>query len=125
MPSGISVVTNLSIVPTVTLGALTAFDLDDTHRLQLPLSSRIWIVIFSLFATGLSIVALYISFTAVGADYVAGWQARYGLVTLFPILMVIELPIRLRYEKAIQSICVIASAALLAICCTLYVVVYW
>ena len=125
MPSGISVVTNLSIVPTVTLGALTAFDLDDTHRLQLPLSSRIWIVIFSLVATGLSIVALYISFTAVGADYVAGWQARYGLVTLFPLLMVIELPIRLRYEKAIQSICVIASAALLAICCTLYVVVYW
>ncbi|MCH4020932.1 MAG: DUF2142 domain-containing protein [Erysipelotrichaceae bacterium] len=43
-------------------------------------------VLASLLANALSAIALYISFTAVGSDTVAGCQWRYILPTLFPVL---------------------------------------
>ena len=98
------------LIPFGTLMFIGIFDQQD-DALPLSLGGRFWTVICAVSGTVLSVIALYIVFTPVGADGVVGWQTRYVLPMLFPMLMVVE-P---RIKPRLQLMAVVCCTSMLAL----------
>ena len=98
------------LIPFAALAVLGICDQQD-NALPLSFGGRLWTVFCAVSGTVLSVVALYIVFTSVGASSVAGWQARYILPMLFPMIMVVEPRIK-PHPRLMSAVCCASMLAL-------------
>lgn len=98
------------------------FDQRSDERLSLSLPGRVWVVVTAACAVFLSVVALYVSFTPVGLGWVNGWQPRYLIPMLFPLLMAFEFRLPAWCERLLPV--VLAGAIVLSCYCDVSYVVF-
>jgi uncharacterized membrane protein len=91
------------------------FDQDELPRVFVRIGERLLVSVLAAICIGLSVGALYLSFTPVGSPMVAGWQPRYLLAVLYPLIMPIE--IRIRTNKKLLTGVSIGGLSIISIIC--------
>lgn len=77
----------ISGIPILVLILVSIFDTARSRISQLNVGSRLWIMTTCLASMVLTALALYISYTPVGASMVSGLQPRYIIPVVFPVLL--------------------------------------
>ncbi len=104
----------------VVLGALINYQ--DSGRKTFPVWYRLCVILLYIGVGAICAVSMYISYTGVGADYVAGCQGRYLFPVLFPTLYVLtRIPIKKELVKPgilrVCNSCLLAGMMLINLLC--------